>query len=98
MGWFTDIRDAVESVGSIAGNYFLPGSSLLTGPMTSKGSQAMLGSPLGQIASLGSGVAGGFSGNLSNYGSLYDAATGGGTVGGPATGGMSSYVDPMTGE
>ena len=87
MSWFTSLRDTIESVASVAGNYFLPGSSLLTDQLASKGSQAQLGSTLGGIAQLGSGLAGGIAGNLSNYGSLYDAATGGSTAAG--TGAMA---------
>ena len=67
MSWFTSIRDAVEGVASIAGNYVLPGSSLVTGQLVSKGAQADLNSPLGMLANIGSGVAGGVAGNLGNY-------------------------------
>ena len=55
---FTAIRDAVESVGSVVGNYYLPGSSMITDQLVSKGSQEQLSSPLGQLAQLGSGLAG----------------------------------------
>ena len=56
-GW-APIRNALETVASIAGNYELPGSSLLTDNLVSKGSQAQLSSPLGELAQIGSGVAG----------------------------------------
>lgn len=59
MGSFNKIRDAVESAASVAGNYLLPGSSLVTDNLVSKGSQQQLGSTLGQIAQIGSGLAGG---------------------------------------
>lgn len=55
---FVPIRDAVESAGSLAGNFLLPGSSLLTNSLVSKGSQKQLHSPLGQIANIGTGLAG----------------------------------------
>lgn len=57
-GW-NPIRDTLESVASLAGNYFLPGSSLLTDHLVSKGSQRQLGSTLGQLAQAGTGFAGG---------------------------------------
>ena len=74
MSFWTDIRDTVESVASVAGNFFLPGSGAITSQLVSEGAQDMLGSDLGQIAMLGSGVAGGVGGNLSNYGKVFDAA------------------------
>ena len=74
MSFWTDIRDTVESVAVVAGNYFLPGSGQVTSNLVSQGAQDMLGSDLGQIAMLGSGVAGGVGGNLSNYGKVFDAA------------------------
>ena len=58
MSWWTDIRDSIESIGSVVGNYLLPGSGFITGQMTSKGSQEQLGSPLGRLAMLGSGFTG----------------------------------------
>jgi hypothetical protein len=30
MSWWTDLRDTVESVAVVAGNFILPGSSLVT--------------------------------------------------------------------
>lgn len=74
MSFWTDIRDTVESAAVVAGNYFLPGSGLVTSNLASSGSQDQLNSGLGRVAMLGSGVAGGVGGNLSNYGKLYDAA------------------------
>jgi len=56
---FTPVRNAVESAASLAGNYLLPGSSLLTDHLVSKGSQKQLGSTLGKIAQAGTGLAGG---------------------------------------
>jgi len=74
MSLWTKIRDTVESGAVVAGNYFLPGSGLVTSNLASSGSQDQLGSGLGQLAMLGSGVAGGLNNQFSNYGKLYDAA------------------------
>lgn len=73
---FTGIRDAVEAVGSLVGNYVLPGSSLITDNLVSDGAKRDLGSTVGKIAQVGSGVAGGLAGNLSNYGNIASAVTG----------------------
>jgi hypothetical protein len=40
--FFTPVRDTLESAASLAGNYYLPGSSLLTDHLVSKGSQKQL--------------------------------------------------------
>ncbi len=56
---FVPIRDAVESVASIGGNYLLPGSSLVTSNLVSKGAQKTLNSPLGKIANIAAGATGG---------------------------------------
>lgn len=76
MSFWTSLRDAVESVASVVGNYFLPGSGAITSQLVSKGAQQQLGSGLGQLAMIGSGIGGVSTGNLANYGSLYDAASG----------------------
>lgn len=56
---WTPVRDAVESAAVLAGNYFIvPGSSLLTSGLTSKGSQDFLNSDIGKIAQIGSSVYG----------------------------------------
>lgn len=57
-GGFNSIRNALESAASLAGNYFLPGSSLVTDQLVSKGSQGQLDSPLGEVAQVASGAAG----------------------------------------
>lgn len=88
MGWFTSIRDAIQGVGSVVGNYFLPGSSMLTGQLVSKGAQEMLGSPLGQMANLGAGIAGGVNGQFSNYGKVADSIMGNFGYGGSGTAGL----------
>lgn len=65
-GW-NPIRDAIESAASLAGNYALPGSSLVTSNLVSKGSQGQLNSTLGKIGQAatgltGAGVGSGFTG------------------------------------
>ncbi len=87
MSFWTSIRDAVESVASVAGNYFLPGSSLITSHLVSQGAQDNLNSGLGQLAQLGSGFAGGTAGNLTNYGTGLQAL-------GVDTSGISNFVGP----
>lgn len=66
MSLFTDIRDAVESVAVVVGNYYVPGSSLLTSNLASKGSQEQLSSDIGQIAQIGSSIYGVTNGPLFN--------------------------------
>jgi hypothetical protein len=85
MSWFTDVRDAIESVAVMVGNYYLPGSSLLTSKLVSEGSQDQLSSDLGVVAQLTSGGLGVAQGNLSNYGKLWNAATGSTPADGLAT-------------
>jgi len=92
MSFWTKLRDAVESVAVIAGNVVLPGSSLVSSQLVSKGAQKNLSSDLGKVAQLGSGVYGGLptdmggAGNFSNYGTGYDKLTGMFTGGADAAG------------
>lgn len=74
MSLWTDIRDTAESGAVLAGNYVLPGSSLVTSKLVSQGSQDQLNSGLGQAAQLGTGGYGAMEGNLANYGAAYDKA------------------------
>lgn len=55
---FTSVRDALETAAVIAGNYYLPGSSLVTSNLVSNGAQNNLNSTLGQVANIGSGLSG----------------------------------------
>ena len=102
MSFWTKLRDAVESVAVIAGNVVLPGSSLVSSQLVSKGAQKNLSSDLGKIAQLGSGVYGaaptsmGGAGNLSNYGTVYDTATGLFTGGADAAGMAGSANTAMS--
>lgn len=73
MGLFSKIRNAVQSVAVVAGNYFLPGSSLVTSNLVSKGSQKQLDSTLGKVATIGSSMYGAMDGNLLNYGKYLTA-------------------------
>ena len=81
MSWFTDLRDTFESAASVAGNYFLPGSGLITSQLVSSGAQDQLHSPLGQLAMIGSGVGGGLNNQFGNYGTLGSAISTGGIGG-----------------
>jgi hypothetical protein len=56
-GW-NAMRDQLETAASLAGNYILPGSSLVTDQLVSQGSKKQLSSPLGAAAQLGTGLAG----------------------------------------
>lgn len=57
LGW-TDFRDALQTAGVIAGNYILPGSSLLSSQLVSEGAQKNLATDLGKAANIGAGIAG----------------------------------------
>jgi len=70
MGWWTNFRDTVEAAAVPVGNYFLPGSSIVTSRLVSDGAKEKLNSDFGNLALLGSGIAGGANGNMRNYGSL----------------------------
>lgn len=88
MSFWTDIRDTAESAAVLAGNYYLPGSSLVTSKLVSEGSQKQLGSTVGQLAQLGFGGYGAMEGNLANYSTAYDKVAGafGGNAGSQVTG------------
>ena len=55
---FVPIRDAVETAAPIVADYWLPGSSLLTDRLMSKGAQKNLDSPLGEIAQVATSAGG----------------------------------------
>lgn len=75
-GW-DPLRNIVETGGSILGNYLLPGSSLLTDQLVSKGSQNQLNSPLGELAQVGTGLAGaGFGSGLTGIPSAASVGAG----------------------
>ena len=95
MSFWTDLRDTVESAAVIAGNFFLPGSSLVTSHLTSEGSQKQLGSTLGTIAQLGSGGFGVAEGNLANYSTAFDKVA---SFVGSATGTGAAATPQLTGQ
>lgn len=84
------LRDAVETAGVLVGNYFYPGSAAVTSRIASTGSQEQLGSQLGVAAQIGTGIAGGAEGNMSNYGSTYDALTGAASTGADGVAGAAA--------
>jgi hypothetical protein len=106
---FNEMRDSLERAAVLAGNYLLPGSSILTTQLASKGVQDFFNSPIGMIANVGSGGYGAAAGNLANYGKIANAAgsalgIGGGTAGtaagttagtAAATGGPMSVADSL---
>lgn len=59
LNGFTGLRDSAETLGTLAGNYLLPGSSMITSNLASKGSQNELNSPLGRVGQIGTGLSGG---------------------------------------
>jgi hypothetical protein len=67
MSLWTDIRDTTETAAVLAGNYFVPGSSMITSKLVSDGSQEQLDSDVGKLAQLGTGGSGVADGNLSNW-------------------------------
>lgn len=82
---WVNFRDSAEFVGPKVANYFLPGISAAIDPFVSKGAQEANKTGLGQLANLGSGLAGGMMGNMANYGTLGDMFSGGAQA--PAFGG-----------
>jgi hypothetical protein len=70
---WVDLRDTAQAAAVVAGNYYLPGSSLLTSQLVTEGAQERLDSDLGKVANLAAGATGGYQGNLSNYGKIGEA-------------------------
>lgn len=73
VGW-VNLRDNLEAAAVVAGNYVLPGSSLLTSNLVTEGAQKALATDLGKIANTAAGVTGGYQGNTANYGKIGEAA------------------------
>jgi hypothetical protein len=102
MSFWTKLRNAAQTVGVLVGNVVLPGSAIVTSKLVSKGAQKNLSSDLGKIAQLGTGFYGaaptsmGGAGNLSNYGTVYDKATGLFTGGADAAGAASGASTAMS--
>jgi len=103
VSW-VDLRDNLEAAAVIAGNYYLPGSSMLTSRLVTEGAQENLNTDAARIANVVAGAAGGYQGNTSNYGRIADAtgitgpaatgaeATGAATTGAATTGAATSSV------
>lgn len=67
MSLWTKVRNLAQAVVVVVGNWYLPGSSILTGRLVSKGAKEHLASDLGLVANMASGVAGAAAGNMANY-------------------------------
>jgi len=62
------IRDKIEGAAVLAGNYYLPGSSILTSHLVSDGAQHDLNhTKLGALLQLGTGIGGSAANGYSNY-------------------------------
>jgi len=65
---YMDVRDPLEAAGVVVGNYFFPGSSIITSKLVSKGAQEQLNTPEFRLANLGASAYGAYDGNFANYG------------------------------
>lgn len=65
---YMDVRDPLVAAAVIAGNYVLPGSSLLTSQLVNEGAQDILSSSGGKTFNAVAGASGAYNGNLDNYG------------------------------
>jgi len=91
---YMDVRDPLVAAAVIAGNYYLPGSSLITSQLVNDGAQEILNSDTGRLANLAAGATGGYQGNLSNYGEIGEAA--GLTGSGDAVANSGAVASPVT--
>lgn len=85
MSDWTEFRDTAEAAAVIVGNYYFPGSSLITKHLVSDGAEEKLDSDTGRVLQLGSGGFGASNGNLANW-----TGGDGGTL--PSFGGDSSPI------
>jgi hypothetical protein len=60
---YMDVRDPLQAAAVVAGNYFVPGSSLITSKLVSDEAQEMLNTDVGKVANIAAGVSGGVNGN-----------------------------------
>jgi hypothetical protein len=60
---YMDVRDPLQAAAVVAGNYFVPGSSLITSKLVSDEAQEMLNTDVGKVANIAAGVSGGVDGN-----------------------------------
>ena len=72
IGW-VNFRDGLQAAGVVVGNYVLPGSSLISSQLVTKGAQEELNTDVGRLANIAAGVAGGVEGNMANYGKVGEA-------------------------
>lgn len=70
MSLWTKLRNTAQAAAVVAGNYYLPGSSLITSRLVADGAQEQLNTKFGRLANLAAGGYGGYSGNLANYGTV----------------------------
>lgn len=64
---YMDVRDPLEAAAVIGGNYFLPGSSMITSRLVSDGAQDILNTNGGQTLNFAAGATGGYQGNSANW-------------------------------
>lgn len=107
---FVPIRDTLETAATLAGNYYLPGSAMLTSNLVSKGSQDQLNSPIGKIAQIGTGLTGSgigtdftgipsaadVGGGWTNAANRFGNTVGLGDIGTSATKALTSGIDSIT--
>lgn len=98
---WNDLRDNLEAAAVIAGNYVLPGSSLLTSKLVTEGAQENLNTDAGRLANMVAGTTGGLEGNMANYGKVGEAVglTGAPTEAGSVPSGaesVPSVTPPVT--
>ena len=85
---YMEVRDPLEAAAVVAGNYLLPGSSLVTSQLVSDAAKEKLATDEFQLANIAAGIAGGVQGNTSNYGKIGESL--GGTTTDPnAVGGVT---------
>ena len=65
---YMDVRDPLEAAGVTVGNYFFPGSSIITSKLVSEGAKEQLNTPEFRLANLGASAYGAYDGNFANYG------------------------------
>lgn len=62
------VRDPLQASAVVVGNYYFPGSSILTSKLVSDGAKEQLNTPEFRIANLGASAYGAYDGNFANYG------------------------------
>lgn len=67
MSDWTKFRDTAEAAAVLVGNYYFPGSSMITKHLVSDGAEEKLDSKEGKLLQLGTGGTGALNGNLANW-------------------------------